>query len=186
MGRCMRRRKFLIGMGSLAAGGAAAMGTGAVSSVEAERAIDADVVKDTNGMLGFDVTDASLENSQAASMSDGQLELTFDGSGSSSGLNPDSTYHFDNVFQILNQTSEDLHIEFDKSSLDNPAAFNFYAQWTNGGLIGSRDSDYTGQINSGFGINVGITIRTPDQVETDWETGTLVIRTDHPEDKNVN
>lgn len=173
-------------MGALAAGAAAATGTGAISSMESERAIDTDVVADTDGTVKFDVTDESLENSQVASMSNGQLELTFDGSGSSSGLNPDSTYHFDNVFQILNQDPEGLHIEFDKSSLDNPDSFSFYAQYTTGSLIGSRDSDFSGQITPGDGINVGITIRTPDSVTENWETGTLVIRLDHPEDTNIN
>ena len=161
------------------------MGTGAVSSMESPRAVDTDVVTDASGTLAIGVSDGSLENSQVASYSDGQLELAFDGSGSASGLNPDSTYHFDNVFQILNQDPEGIFLEFKKSQLDNPHAFNFYAQYTNGDLIGSRDSDFTGQISSGNGINVGITIRTPDSVPEDWETGTLVIRGDDQDDQNI-
>jgi hypothetical protein len=188
----MQRRKFLAGIGSLAAGGAAAMGTGAVSSQESARAVDTDVVTDADGTLGIVTSDESLENAQFVTKNDGQLKLQFDGAttdgdwaSGASGLNPDTTYHFDNAFQLVNRTSEPLALEFVKSRLNNASAFNFYVSYIGGSIIGSRNSDYTGQITSGNGVNVGVTIRTPDQVVSDWETGTLVIRADDPDDQNV-
>ena len=42
----MKRRKFLIGAGSLAAGSAAAMGTGAYSYAEADRTVTVDTTGD--------------------------------------------------------------------------------------------------------------------------------------------
>lgn len=189
-----KRRKFLAGVGALVSGSAAAVGTGALSSVEAERSVNADVVTDANGTLGIQLDAPGLENSNKALMNNGQLELQFDGAdstggtfSSSSGLNADSTYHFDNVFQLVNRSSDDVIYEWDKSQLDNPGAFNFYAAYPNGGpVIGSRDSDFSAQNNSGQALNIGVTIRTPDSVTEDWETGTLVIRADNPDDSNIN
>ena len=47
----MERRKFMIGIGSLAAGGAAAMGTGAFETQEANRQLRVKVKRDQNGAI---------------------------------------------------------------------------------------------------------------------------------------
>jgi hypothetical protein len=47
----MERRKFMIGVGSLAAGGAAATGTGAFASQEATRSVKVEVQNDENGAI---------------------------------------------------------------------------------------------------------------------------------------
>jgi len=187
----MERRKFVVGLGSLAAGGAAAMGTGAVSQSESSRSVDVDIANDSNGFLQINTTGSSLENTEYVSYEDGQLTIQIsdpDNSGFASqaqGLNPDSTFDFDNLFQVLNATEDDLLLSIDKSTLDNPDAFTFYAHQTNGDLIGSRDNDWNGQINSGYGVNIGIRIETPDEVVEDWETGSITIKTADDSDKNV-
>jgi len=174
-------------MGALAAGSAAAIGSGAVSSQSSPRSVDADVVNDTNGTLQFLLDHGSLENTEYASIgSDGQLSLHFDGTANSGdGLNPDSTYYFDNVFQIQNATQDHLKVDIDKSGLDNPGAFTFYAHQTNGNLIGSRSNDWNGQVNAGFGVNIGVRIETPDSVPTDWETGQIVVTATDESDQNI-
>ena len=50
----MNRRKFTIGIGSLAAGSAAAIGTGAFTSVEADRGVEIDVVGDAKAFVSLD------------------------------------------------------------------------------------------------------------------------------------
>ncbi len=104
----MRRRKFLIGMGSLAAGGAAAMGTGAFTTASAERQVEVRVASDSSGYIGLFDTDSPY-----SSVNNGQIALDFsevEGQGegpgigtfdSGKGLNPDSTFHFDDVFRIV-------------------------------------------------------------------------------------
>lgn len=178
----VKRRKMLIGLGALAAGSAAGVGTGAVSSQKSSRTIDAAVVNDTNGEVQFHVDSPSLENSEYAYIEngeegDGQLHLRFDGTANSGdGLNPNSTFDFDNVFQIKNATQDQLRLSWDKSGLDHPNAFTFYGQQTNGDLIGTRSSDFTGGISSGFGVNIGVRIETPNYVPTgQWETGSIAI-----------
>lgn len=184
----MERRKFIAGLGSLTAAGAAGIGTGAFTNMEATRAVDAAVVNDASGFLSLSLSHSSLENEEYASYENGSLELHFNSSANNSGdgLNPDSTFEFDNVFQILNQTSEDgLKIDIDKSGLDNPNSFTFYAHQTNGSLIGSRTSDWNGQISSGFGVNIGVRIETPDSLSSSWETGKIVISATDSGDQNT-
>ena len=69
----MERRKFLIGAGSLAAGGAAAMGSGAFTTSSAERTVDVNVAADTNGFVEI----TALDDKYASGTGDGQLELDF-------------------------------------------------------------------------------------------------------------
>lgn len=47
----MDRRKFMLGLGSLAAGGAAAMGTGAFTSTQADRGLTITTAADNNALL---------------------------------------------------------------------------------------------------------------------------------------
>ena len=190
----MERRKFVIGLGALAAGGAAAIGSGAVSSQSSPRAVDVDVVADNAGLLQFNLSDSSLENTEYASYENGQLQLHFNSdadlsnggfAGQGDGLNPDTTFDFDNIFQIRNATADDLKVDIDKSGLDNPDDFTFYGHFTSGDLIGSRDSDWNGQVNAGFGINIGVRIETPDDVESGWETGQIVLEAKDTSDTNI-
>ncbi len=100
----MQRRNLLIGMGSIAAGSAATLGTGAFTTVSAERTTQVNVAADSSGYVGI-----SANGPYASGTGDGQLELDFSSSnsqgvfGDGEGLNPDSEYHFDNVFQVANQ-----------------------------------------------------------------------------------
>jgi hypothetical protein len=116
----MQRRKFLIGMGSLAAGGAAAMGTGAFASVEATRSVNVNVADDANAYLGLHDTSAYAEKSGK------QLVLNFDDNGNGGmGINADSVSTFDGVFKMTNNGPNDLDITIDKSGLANPNRWHF-------------------------------------------------------------
>lgn len=185
----MKRRNVLIGIGALSAGSLAVIGSGAFTQAEAERAVEAEVVNDSNGLLELGLDHESLENTEYASYEEGQLVLHFneDAGGQGDGLNPDTVFDFDNVFQIINATTEDgMKIEIDKSNLDNPGAFTFYAHQTNGNLIGTRDSDWNGQISAGFGVNIGVRIETPDSLPgSGWETGYIVIEATDTGDQNT-
>ena len=187
----MQRRKFIVGLGSLAAAGAAGMGTGAFSQAEATRSVDVDVANDSDGFLQLNITGDSLESTEYVNYEDGQLSIEIDEVGNSGfapageGLNPDATFDFDNLFQILNATQDDLAVAIDKSGLDNPDAFTFYGHFTNGDLVGDRDSDWNGQLNSGFGINIGLRVETPDEVVAGWETGSISITAVDESDSNV-
>ena len=101
----MERRKFVIGVGSLAAGGAAAMGTGAFNIARAERDVTVDVVGDESAYLGLKAT-----SEYADGTSDGQLEIDFGDNGEGKGLNEDAKFFFTDVFKLTNQGTEDVEV----------------------------------------------------------------------------
>ncbi|WP_144921999.1 hypothetical protein [Halorubrum salsamenti] len=116
----MERRKFVIGMGSLVAGGAAATGTGAFASVEATRSVNVNVAGDGSAYLGLEDT------SPYADRNGKKLQLDFAANGEGgAGINADSVSTFDGVFRIVNNGPNDLDITIDKSGLADPDRWHF-------------------------------------------------------------
>jgi len=109
-----------MGVGSLAAGGAAAMGTGAFASVEATRTVGVNVAGDSNAYLGLEPT------SPYAEYNGKQLVLNFsDNNNGGKGINADSVTTFDGVFRMTNNGPNELDITIDKSDLANPDRWHF-------------------------------------------------------------
>jgi hypothetical protein len=103
----MERRKFLIASGALAAGGAAAMGSGAFSSVEAERSVSISVENDTNAYLAMEAADNPNGNEYVSS-DGGTLELSIGDNGNGGGVNKDAVTEFAELFTITNQGTQQI------------------------------------------------------------------------------
>ncbi|EMA69649.1 DUF1102 domain-containing protein [Halorubrum distributum] len=117
----MNRRKFLAGLGATAVGGAAATGTGAFTSVEADRTVSVAVADESTGSyLVLDaLAESSSENGAFATNpgSDGKLVFDFnaeidDTTNSEGGEGPgkNSVYEFDEVFEVENQGSQTVNV----------------------------------------------------------------------------
>ena len=130
----MKRRKLIIGAGALATGSAATLGTGAFSSVEAERAMSVEINDDTEAYLRAQPLDADgnlvdegpkpvAQNVPYAVIDEdtGRLVLTFD------SLNNDAETLITDVFQVANEGSQEVGIFFDKEG-DNTDVVEFYDQ----------------------------------------------------------
>ena len=124
----MERRKFLIGTGSLAAGGAAALGSGAFSSVEADRDISVEVAGDANAFLGIEPAGEGNDDYVEGDGTDGTIGLNFDDPDgvNGEGINDRALTVFDNVLTITNQGTQDvlLGIDFvdeDGETVGNPS-----------------------------------------------------------------
>ncbi len=102
----MQRRKFLTAMGSLAAGGAAAMGTGAFNFANVERGVGVNIADDSSAFLALNAT------SPYADGTGDKLTIEFDGDSGvdGSGINKDSDYSFTGVFSIKNQGSQSVGV----------------------------------------------------------------------------
>lgn len=87
----MDRRKFLIGMGSLAAGGAAASGTGAFSAARLSRSASVGIANDSNAFIQL-VTGGAEGAEKRVKRSAGEFQIDFGASGSGNGVNDDSRY----------------------------------------------------------------------------------------------
>jgi hypothetical protein len=84
----MQRRKFVIGMGALASGAAASVGTGAFTAMQADgREANINVVNDANALLALRAGGTDL-----VTQKDGQLHIDFDLDDGGDGVNPNSTY----------------------------------------------------------------------------------------------
>jgi len=160
------RRKFIAGLGALATGSAAAMGTGAFTSVSASRQVDVAVASDNNAYLGLKGT------GDRATTSGGELRLDFDGSSNgSSGLNPNARTAFTDLFTIENQGDNPVLIAVgtnesdvytdgsgDGHIFDNAGLSGFVYNEENGGGTGLGPNGGFGsiQIDSGGRVDLDI------------------------------
>ena len=89
----MERRKFVVGLGALAAGSSAAVGSGAFTAAELSgREANISVVNDTNGLIGLQAGDSKLVSNDGGSNGN-ELAIDFNpDSGDGTGVNPNSKY----------------------------------------------------------------------------------------------
>ncbi|MWG34351.1 hypothetical protein [Halomarina oriensis] len=135
----MQRRKFLLGAGSLAAGAAAAMGTGAFTHTAARRGASFKIATDENAFLQLTAPN-TLENGEYADDSTesvlpgDQLTLTFDENAevTGTGLNADAQQWFDEVFQIANHGTKSVNVFVDDDELTHSDRIVFYTGDTDG------------------------------------------------------
>lgn len=163
-GMTMQRRKLLIGLGAVTAGGIAALGTGALSSSEVDRNLTAQVVGDGSAYLTLNAT------SDYAEISDGgQLFLHFDEDtdgageeGTGSGLNQDSVNRFDDVFSISANTGDNptLAVWLDES-LDRLRLY-----WSDNGNYATKGNQRTIDSNGEQSLSVGVEINLDDYEQT--------------------
>lgn len=98
----MERRKFLIGAGSAAVGSSALVGSGAVSSITADRDADLRIATDANAYLGLE---ANPDHPYVTQTGDGVITFNFDGSGvSGNGINNRADTTLEDAFDINNQS----------------------------------------------------------------------------------
>ncbi len=111
----MNRRNVLVGLGTIVAGGGAALGTGAFSSVEADRTVNVSVEGDSSAFLQLDPSPSGYANN-----TDGTLQIDLDANGPSSGngLNANATTTIGPLFTAGNESDGgiDLHITADGSA----------------------------------------------------------------------
>ena len=117
----MKRRQFILGLGAASTGGSALIGSGAFTSVAAERDIAVDVVGDEDAFLRLgpcrdDEGDAK-PNGAYVDTTDGLLSISLSDDNSNdqpagSGVNPEALSKFHNVFEICNQGTQSVCVNF--------------------------------------------------------------------------
>lgn len=105
-----------MGTGATAAGGASLLGSGAFTSVAAEREISVAVADDTDAFLRLAPCPDS-PNGGYVDNSNGQLSIDLSGENSNddpsgSGVNTNALSRFDSVFEIANQGTQDVCVDF--------------------------------------------------------------------------
>lgn len=106
----MNRRTLLAALGFAAAGGSTAVGTGAFTSVSADRQVSVRVADDRRAFLGLEPTDGP-NGAYARRTADGLLEVDFsDTAAGGEGLGTDSVYRFDDVFRVTNRGTQPVYV----------------------------------------------------------------------------
>ena len=108
----MKRRKFTIGLGSLVAGSAAAVGTGAFTSVHADRSIEVQVSNDADGFLGI-ASDSEYVDSDGDVFA---IDLSGETDAGGEGFNTKGFTDVDEIFTLSNRGTGDIVVGFG----DNP------------------------------------------------------------------
>ncbi|MDB9233668.1 hypothetical protein [Halorubrum ezzemoulense] len=180
------RRSVLIGLGSLVAGGGALLGTGAFTTVTAERTVNVETAGDASAFLGLAPADRDsdadgTQNEYVASPGDGTLEITLvnddETAGNATGLNQNARTVFRNLVTVTNNGTQEvtsLELDFIGEENDNLSdseinnIFSFTVSPTDGTSnrdTVSDDSDILTDSNSipgalgpGSSINFGLEI----------------------------
>jgi hypothetical protein len=98
----MQRRKFIAGLGSLAAAGAAGIGTGAFTNVSATRTVNVSTTGDTGAYLQMDPS-VGANSTYSGWDSDGdEVVVNLD------SVNKDAKSNFYELFQVTNQGTQDV------------------------------------------------------------------------------
>ncbi|WP_257298015.1 hypothetical protein [Haloarchaeobius sp. FL176] len=157
----MNRRKFVLGLGALAGGGAAAMGTGAFSNVEAQRDISVTVANDASAYLGIQpgegpngkYADTTSNDALAISLTD-QNNNIGNGVAGGKGINTNAVTSIGEIFKVQNQGTQEVDVAV------TPLAY------------GDIDGDVFPPDIDGA-LAVLLEPRNPDEIEVDIEWGVI-------------
>lgn len=194
----MKRRTFLLGVGSTAVASSAALGTGAFSSVEAHRRLEVEVAGDNDALLGLkqrgDGTD-DLNGRSLEGGTPGQVAFSFPGTGeldedADLGLGADSVYEFDRdsgesdddeptegLLRITNQGTQSVRV-YSQFETESNLVVELY-DVTDPDKEALRDDPV--ELAVGSHVNVGFRIRTFNSDIGTFEE-TLTIVADQPDD----
>ena len=156
----MNRRNVLVGLGTIVAGGGAALGTGAFSRVEADRTVDVTVAGDANAFVSLEANN-NLTTS-AVSQNDGTLAINLSDLGSGSGVNYNATTTVGtgdgagvdtHAFTITNNGGDpiDLSVDVLGDGDGDEAHLALYAEDSAGNVIDLTSTNYDSNGNGPLG-----------------------------------
>lgn len=157
-------------MGSMAAGGAAAVGTGAVDTISTDRDLAVDVAGDASAYLGLDPG-----SSQFVTVDDNEnivgLDFASDANGGS-GVNNEGSTEARPAFTLQNNSDEELY-----AFVSNPLMNNDISSST------TNNTGYAGDITVPAGLDVQFAASTAVPQFVNQEVG-LVDRAGNPQSSN--
>ena len=204
------RRSVLIGLGSLVAGGGALLGTGAFTTVEADRTVNVQTTGDASGFLGLEAavrsddtgtnpgntTTDPNENEYVTGGTGETIEINLDGNTEgASGLNQNAITTFRNLVTVTNNGTENVEsLTVSISSADGSIGANTFeyivdddnveATVSDGSnLLGASgdDGSITSNLTPGESIDFGMVIDLIDGSLPDSDTDlTLTITAETP------
>lgn len=186
----MKRRQLVTGFGALIGGSSILMGSGAFTSVEADRDASVEVAKEDKAYLRIFPT-SNPTNGSFAHTSSGtkgnKLQLDFNdeidndvNSLGGDGVGQNSEYEFDDVFRIENQGTQPVYINISGiTTHGGNTSVQFYVRDEHDNKYFINDGGNDAKIGIGTTVNIGVHIETADQSQyaypPDDDSGTATI-----------
>jgi hypothetical protein len=168
------RRKFLIGAGSLAAGGSALLGTAATTTFNLnDREVSANVVTDSDGAVALTDSDSAED---IINYTSDELEVDFSEAGGADGVNIGSvvtignmgTPSNDSAFTITNQTTDAVNLTF---QFEAPTGEGFSAN-NNGSTLKFALENTTNNDQTSLTVGAGSSVTTDGDSDSVVYSGT--------------
>ncbi|MBZ6494406.1 hypothetical protein [Natrinema longum] len=177
----MNRRNVLVGLGAIVASGGAALGTGAFSTVEANRTVEVTTAGDANAFIGLEP--GTSINTGAVSAENGTLEIDlgsdFGQTSGSGGVNYNATTSIGAgdsggvstaAFTITNNGDSPADISVSVTG-DNPSYLHLYAENTNSSTTVDLTSGTSISLAAGNSLDVAVVVDLTGVDQGDWTSG---------------
>lgn len=103
----MKRRKLLLGLGTVAAGGTAIASSGAFSKVEAEKQLSIAIAEDRDAFLALEATDSTNSEAFVETTGNGNIVIDISDNEQAGGVNRGSVTVLDSLLRVCNQGTEE-------------------------------------------------------------------------------
>lgn len=182
----MKRRKFIVGIGSITAGSIAAIGTAAFTTDEGDRDITVNVANDASRYLSIHHTggDADMNHISVGQTNNGGVFINVtDNSNNRSGGNPNVVTTLDNVLALRNKGTQDVGVWIEKSDNLDGGLLLYPSNRSGSKLMEGRDNALTLSVGNGP-MKIGIKVDTS-KTDGDKISGTITFHadTDAPNDE---
>lgn len=182
----MKRRQFIVGLGGAAGAVGLVMGSGAYSSVKANRAVSVETADDNEAYLGLEELGAGTRSVEQTEDNQTEVVLNFPGydetNSEGDGLGKNSTYEFDydnkespgdtaGLFRIMNQGEGGSIDVYSENSDSNELYIEIY-DVTDSSRTALKDDPAT--LDAGKSVDVGVRIETYDSTGEFDETLRIV------------
>ncbi len=117
------RRSILAGLGGLAAGGGAVLGTGAFTAVEAQRTVAVETTGDADAFLGIEpLEDPNADYVTAPTDGTVEIDITDEGTDATgAGVNKNAITSIDRLLEVRNNGTQEVTAGFDNQyGIDPP------------------------------------------------------------------
>jgi hypothetical protein len=126
----LSRRSVVMGLGGLIAGAGAVLGTGAFTTVEAERTVSVETAGDANAFLA--ITPGSEGDQYVEANGTVEIDIT-DTNAGGQGVNQNATTAIDQLLEVTNNGTQDVAVGFDNEYAIQQGDYNSTGQEYPGG-----------------------------------------------------
>lgn len=163
----MNRRNVLVGLGTIVAGGGAALGTGAFSSVEANRTVSVTTAGDADALVAFNITSSLLEGTEGSDDEMIQFDLE--------DLNIGAITRFDGGFEITNNREnqdDTINLTIEDGNEDSIATTDAAGE-EDGMYFEHSDGDLTNIDGDSGSVTLDVVFNLEDSNDTETADGNL-------------